>query len=1114
MPDPGKLRRLFDLRSRVGGACRLIFVLVAGSLHAQLEISDSVQTHVTLTDTTVILTGKSELHVTGSDDPTSPISGSTIHLNSHDSWFWLDNIRPAAAAGYLGQIRVNGAVASHGGNVRIVQYGMGTVITPFSNAEQPLETFTDPGFQGQSKLHNLYTYYNTTASLGAMHRNLSSFKLKRGFMATFATEPNGRGTSKVYVAQDHDLNIANLPAELDNEVEFVRVFPWRWVSKKGSCDVSPDVLNAAWHYNWNNNRDSTLNWEYVPIKQQPHWPGNPVDKRSVTHWLGFNEPNNPVEDAYQNLSNGSVDAAIAWWPNMLSTGHRIGSPAVTDGGKAWLYEFMDKAIAANLRVDYIAIHNYQCGRTAASLKSWLEDVWNRYQRPIWLTEFNNGANWTGCADPTTEQNAEVIGSFINMMDDTPWIERYAVYGNVEWQRNMTWDARYDGGNGLTPAGVVYRDQQSPIGYQQEALPRAVEREVMHLPMDGDTRDASGHDNRGITHGSPVYVDGQRGQALDLDGASRHVRLPAGLVNTTDLTLAAWVNWDGGGAWQRVFDFGNGGHQQYLFLTPAAGDSGNVRFAIKDGGAEQQINHNAPLPPNTWTHVAVTISGNTGRLFINGSPVATNLSMTIDPADLGATVNYLGDSQFTADPLFDGQLDEVVVTDSALTTAQIAALMTNDPPEFASDPIDGGSATPGIAYSGSLAPSAIDPGDTLTFSKLAGPDWLVVAPDGTLGGIPTAGDNGTQLFTVAVTDFAGATAQAGLTIELPSVTGTAVPDAMDGIQNLAFSTSSANNTSVQNVTSEYLAGDNANALGQTFTTGPNPDGYSLRAISVRQVSWGPTFWDYTGGSVTLKVFTMGNDNGNGVWNTAEIARQTIGVGEEPDGIGYSTGTPGANARWLTVNLDSPVTLDPDTLYGFMLLASGTGGNDEFFIELDGTATNSYPGGFALTTVEFDGSPVWDGNNGRPGDRAFVAAMTALGEPDDDYQAWIDGYDLGVLTGFADDADGDGVPNGVENFLGTNPGASSRGLTPVARTASTFTFQHPQNPAPASDIEASYRWSMDLLTWHADGATIEGTTVEFSASPDTPTAGTTTVTATITGPVPEGLLTQLEVLQSTP
>ncbi|MCB1129735.1 MAG: hypothetical protein KDN05_01305, partial [Verrucomicrobiae bacterium] len=180
-------------------------VLSAGALHGQLAIDDSVRSFTSLTNTTVTLTGRSELHITGTSNP---VSGSTIHLNSHDSWLFFDKIRPNTVnSSYIGQVRVNGSPAAHGTNVRVVQYGMGTVVTPFTNSEQPLETFTDPGFLGESKKYNLYNYYDSSGDLGVMHRNISSFKLKRGFMASFGTQTNGTGVTKLYIAQDHDVNI-------------------------------------------------------------------------------------------------------------------------------------------------------------------------------------------------------------------------------------------------------------------------------------------------------------------------------------------------------------------------------------------------------------------------------------------------------------------------------------------------------------------------------------------------------------------------------------------------------------------------------------------------------------------------------------------------------------------------------------------------------------------------------------------------------------------------------------------------------------------------------------------------------------------------------------------
>src|SRR4030095_7377189 len=158
---------------------------------------------------------------------------------------------------------------------------------------------------------------------------------------------------------------------------------------------------------------------------------------------------------------------------------------------------------------------------------------------------------------------------------------------------------------------------------------------------------------------------------------------------------------------------------------------------KDGGGEQQLNHNAALPTNTWTHVAVTINANDGNLFVNGALVATNTSMTINPVDVGTQFNFLGKSQFSADPYFAGRLDDVQFLPYALADAKIAAMMTNNPPAFAAPVITGSAGSQGTPYSGTVAGSANDPdaGDTLSYGKISGPAWLTVAANGALSGTP-------------------------------------------------------------------------------------------------------------------------------------------------------------------------------------------------------------------------------------------------------------------------------------------------------------------------------------------------------------------------------------------
>ena len=136
--------------------------------------------------------------------------------------------------------------------------------------------------------------------------------------------------------------------------------------------------------------------------------------------------------------------------------------------------------------------------------------------------------------------------------------------------------------------------------------------------------------------------------------------------------------------------------------------------------------------------------------------------------------YLGKSQF-ADPLFHGALDEVLIADYAFSAAQIAALQTNSPPQFTTNFMTRGFATEALAYSNNITGTATDPdpGDTLIYSKAGGPAWLSVSASGILTGTPTSADGGTNYLTVRVTDAAGASAFAMVTISVTVISANGV-----------------------------------------------------------------------------------------------------------------------------------------------------------------------------------------------------------------------------------------------------------------------------------------------------------------------------------------------------
>jgi hypothetical protein len=169
--------------------------------------------------------------------------------------------------------------------------------------------------------------------------------------------------------------------------------------------------------------------------------------------------------------------------------------------------------------------------------------------------------------------------------------------------------------------------------------------------------------------------GKLGSALSFCNTASYVQLPTGAVSglTGDYTVSAWVDPASNATWQRLFDIGTGASAS-MFLT--LNDGNEIRYAIttSGGGGEQRINGTGLLPLNQWSLVTVTDSGTTGTLYVNGTAVGTNTNMTIKPSSLGAsTANYIGKSQYGADPALNATVDDFNIYNRALSASEVAAL---------------------------------------------------------------------------------------------------------------------------------------------------------------------------------------------------------------------------------------------------------------------------------------------------------------------------------------------------------------------------------------------------------------------------------------------------------
>ena len=194
-------------------------------------------------------------------------------------------------------------------------------------------------------------------------------------------------------------------------------------------------------------------------------------------------------------------------------------------------------------------------------------------------------------------------------------------------------------------------------------------------FEGNASDSGTSPANGTVNGA-TFVTGKVGQAVDINGGTQYVSLPAGVVSgMTNCTIAAWVKLDTSATWRRIFDFGTGTTAN-MFLVPSAGST--IRFAITTSGSggEQRINGTASLPTGVWKHVAVVLAGSTGTLYVDGVQVGQNTAMTLTPASLGnTTLNYLGKSQY-ADPNLDGQIDQFRIYNRALSASEVLGLFQN------------------------------------------------------------------------------------------------------------------------------------------------------------------------------------------------------------------------------------------------------------------------------------------------------------------------------------------------------------------------------------------------------------------------------------------------------
>jgi Glycosyl hydrolase catalytic core len=191
------------------------------------------------------------------------------------------------------------------------------------------------------------------------------------------------------------------------------------------ADASLLSKGVRWWWNWSvtpqaavSGGFASVGMEFVPMVWNGTDVGNGKAIPSSSALLGFNEPDNAGQ------ANMTAQSAASLWPQVESMAKaasisKLVSPAVASS-ITWMDQFM--SLCSGCQIDYIAFHDYT--DTAAALEAEVQEF-EKYNKPIWLTEFACNHNATNTPCSLSEQEA-----FMNAV--IPWLESQSQIARYAW----------------------------------------------------------------------------------------------------------------------------------------------------------------------------------------------------------------------------------------------------------------------------------------------------------------------------------------------------------------------------------------------------------------------------------------------------------------------------------------------------------------------------------------------------------------------------------------------------------------------------------------------------------------------------------------------------------
>ena len=214
-------------------------------------------------------------------------------------------------------------------------------------------------------------------------------------------------------------------------------------------------------------------------------------------------------------------------------------------------------------------------------------------------------------------------------------------------------------------------------FHKEPAPAPTKEPLLHLSFN-NAQDGLESPGAKITmHGTPGFTqDGTQGKAMSMEGGS-YLEIAKGdgtslLTGYDALTISYWSKTAGKTNWATYLSpdgsTQNYGQEKYLGIMD---NNGAVTVERYLNTGSRPPSASGTTTANEWKHVAVVITENETRLFLNGRRAkATESSYKLTDLLGSNSIFYIGKANWGAGESYDGLMDEYSIYGFAMTDSQV------------------------------------------------------------------------------------------------------------------------------------------------------------------------------------------------------------------------------------------------------------------------------------------------------------------------------------------------------------------------------------------------------------------------------------------------------------